>query len=249
MKKIILLLMLALTSSLYSVGEVNIEMIEFKGCRLEQAGLDNGSGEIRFKLNIAYSPILPAGAIYSLMDTVTGLEALVQIGFAPVDNGPFSIYLPESTFNFFSNGYDSPADDFNLKVKFLAWNREDSSSEYLNIKNLVIDPDRSIERLRENNPNNSYIQIGSFRHYQNAFPLITELMPYLEVRPNFYLIPHEIYVDNVKQTIYRIFAGPYDTALANRLKQEINAINNRTVFIRTGDNILIENSGERGGSR
>ncbi len=244
MKKIILFLFIFLISTAVA-QDFSTEEIKFKGKELSAAGMDPNSGELEIKFNIAYSPILPAGAIYSLMDISTGYETIVQIGFAPVNHDPLAIYLPDQTFNFFQKPYDIKTDSFNLKVKFLAWNKEGESSEYLNIKSLVVDHENSISKIALENPDDSYIQIGSFRHYQNAYPMITEMLPFLEIKPNFYLVASEIFVDNKKQTIYRIFAGPYDKSSANKLRAEINEKKGKTVFIKTGDSIVKENRGNK----
>lgn len=239
MRKLLLFLYLSISASLIFSDEIDIQKLDFIGVSINNHLDKFDDSEKNIKYNLAYSAILPAGGIYCLTDTITGKEAIIQIGYSIVNQSPYILYLSHDLFEFFTSTYEKKIDKLNLKVKFLGWNKNKDENEtmYLDLQSLVIEPDTSIDAIKKNGDDKVYIQLGSYTYHQNAFPGITELLPYLEVRPNFYLIKKEI---NENKQIYRVLAGPYNLNDARRIVDLLNKKKDKSTFIKTIKNILEE---------
>lgn len=240
MKRIFLfVLMLLLTQHLFCEN-LNIDEALFEGINIKDSSYDFKDGEADFKFNIAYSPFLPAGGIYSIIDTITGKEAIVQIGFAEVDKSPYTIYLPEYIYNFFSSSYDKEIDKLNLKIKFLAWNREGEESNSFNIYSLIVKPEDTKKEISKNGEDLYYIQLGAFSYYQNSYPVIYKLLPSLEVVPKFYMVKKVVETKDKSVEIYRVLAGPYSFDSAKEITKNINSGKKATVFMHSSESVLKE---------
>jgi len=236
MNKIILFLLFVAFFNIYS-DEIDIQKIDFIGVNVTDNKDKIDFSESNTNFNICYSAILPAGGIYSLIDTITGKEAIVQIGFSLVNNSPYIVYLSNDLFNFFVSTYEKKVDKLKFKVKFIGWNKSENESNYLDLQNLVVEPEKSLEEIKKNGKEKVYIQLGSFTHHQNAFPGITEMLPYLEVKPNFYLLSKQL--ENSKKT-FRVLAGPYDIKDTRRIVDILNKKKDKSTFIQTTNSILEE---------
>jgi hypothetical protein len=180
---------------------------------------------------------LPAGGIYSVTDNTTGKEAIVQIGYTIVNQSPYTLYLPEYLFSFFISTYEKKPETLNLKIKFLGWNKIGAESLYLDVQSLMVEPENSVTEIKKNGKDKFYLQLGSYSFQQNAFPAITDMLPYLELRPHFYLIRIDLGKD--KQA-YRILAGPYSQVEAKRITETLNSNKKTSIFIQNYDAIVKE---------
>jgi hypothetical protein len=231
---------LMFTFSLSAIEITDMKNVQFRGkSRVGvEASLKDAEGDYNY--SIAYSPLLPAQGIYSAVDTVTGRETIIQVGYAEVPGDPYVLYLPDEMFSFFSDVYDTPVSEVQLQLRFLAWNKQGQEAEHLNIQSLIIQPEEVLDQIESNGDDKKYIQIGSFSYYQNAYPVITDLLPYLELRPEFYLVKSKIERDGETRTLYRILAGPYQLNDARQIVNKVNEQKKSSVFIRSSDTIKRE---------
>lgn len=241
MKKIIISILLFLSFCLFPQNNIlDIDNISFEGFNLSQSIYKSEKKEIENNYNVIYSPFLPAGAIYSIKDKNTGKEAIVQIGHLQVDNSPYSLYIPEYLFNFFLKFYKEKKEKIEFKIKFLAWNKAGEESRYLNLLSLVVNENNSLNEVNKNGANKNYIQLGAFTYYQNSYPVIEEMIPYLKIIPRFYIFKKETTLNNEKKVIYRLLAGPYSLEEAKEIANKINSQKKTTVVIHTTETIIKE---------
>lgn len=221
--------------------EYDVSKISFIGINLKNSGIKiESKTEENQRYNVAYSSFLPEGGIYYIIDKITGVEAIIQIGYSVIEDSPYKIFLPDRIFNFFASKYEKTVDNINLSIKFLGWNRENEESFFLDIQSLIVSPEVSLDGIKKNGDDKFYLQIGSFSFYQNALPKITELLPMLELRPKFYLIKKEIVVNGEKKIVYRVLAGPYNENQAKEISQKINSKKERSVILKKAKSILKE---------
>jgi len=236
MKKIFYCFLLFVLLLLFFNGEeIDIKDVEFKGLNVKESTYEFDKNELKGNYNIVYSPFLPAGGIYSIKDVKTGKEAIVQVGFAEVDKSPYIIYMPEYLFNFFASSHENDVKSLQLKIKFLAWNREGEEANNLNIYSLVVKPEDAIEEITENGKNVYYLQIGAFSFYQNSYPLIIKLLPSLKVVPRFYMVKKD--KDN---EMFRVLAGPYTIEKAREISKDINTAKKSKIYIKSGEKVLTD---------
>ncbi|MCG8570327.1 MAG: hypothetical protein MJB14_09320 [Spirochaetes bacterium] len=220
--------------------EINLAKITFEGVNLKKKKKTFQESESKSKFNIAFSSILPHDGIYRITDEVTGKEAIIQIGYYMTKTPPKTLYLPDYLFSFLANAYEKKIDKVSLKLQFLGWAKTESESDFLNIQSLVISPENAATKIVENGDNQYYIQLGSYEYYQNSFPKITEMLPFLEVRPNFYMMRYQMKKNNQDILVYRVLAGPYDKNIAKKLLKVIHSTRDKTVFMKSGKTILKE---------
>ncbi len=241
MKKIITLLLLIMTLALFSQNNIlDIDKISFEGFNLAQSPYKAEEKEIENNYSVVYSPLLPTGAIYSIKDISTGKEAIVQIGYLQVDNSPYALYIPEYLFNFFSKFYKEKKEKIEFKIKFLAWNKIGEESIYLNLLSLIVNENNSLNEVNKNGANKNYIQLGAFSYYQNSYPVIEEMIPYLKIIPRFYIFKKETTLNNEKKIVYRLLAGPYSLEEAREITNNINSQKKANVIIHTTETIIKE---------
>lgn len=236
MIKNILTLTLLLGTLYFSFGQDReLEKIDFIGISLSRYNEKPSETEQTKKFNIAYSPILPAGAVYSITDKTTGKEAVVEIGLLVVNQSPYNIYLNDHLYNFFSEGLSPQPEKVNLKLKFLGWNKEGEEARYLDIQSLIIEPDFSINEISKNGKDKYYIQLGSYSYHQNAYPAITELLPFLEIRPHFYMIKKEA---DKNKPLFRVLAGPYTIDDARRVVNLLNKKKSSNYYLQSSESVI-----------
>jgi hypothetical protein len=246
MKKLFSIIVIFSALIFCNAQEIDIQKVDFTAVNVLNHIDKFDSSEIEKKFNLAFSAILPAGGIYLLTDNITGKEAVVQIGYSIINQSPFVLYLPDYIYKYFSSTYDKKVDKVSLKVKFLGWNKPDEEAQALDLQSLIVEPDQSLSEIQKNGKDKVYIQLGSYSYQQNAFPAITEMMPYLEMRPHFYLIKKDIKQNEEDKSIYRILAGPYSSKDAKRIVSLLNKTKNKSVFIHNIDTIFKE---EKAGSK
>ncbi len=229
MKKISIFLLFTISFSLFS-EEFDISKIKFSGLNIKS--LPNElSDESLGSYNIAYSAILPSGAVYIIEDTVTGKEAIVEIAATSIDTkSPYVIYLTDKQFQFFTSTYEKNVDFLTLSLKFLGWNKK---GDTYSRKPKIVTPERSGEQILKNGANSSYIQIGSFSYYQNGYPMIVELIEALSIEPNFYVIKSKV----KDSYIYKIVAGPYSKSDADAIMSNSN-LKERNLFIKSYNSVV-----------
>ena len=240
MKKIVFkFIFLNLLYILFS-QDIDIQKVDFVGVNVANHLDKFDDSERTIKYNLAYSAILPAGGVYNVTDPITGKEALVQVGYSIVNQSPYIIYLSQEMFNFFISTYDKKPNTIKLTIKFLGWNKTGEESQYLDLQSLVVEPDKSLKEITKNGNDKYYIQLGAYSYHQNAFPGITEMLPFLEVRPHFYLIKKDLKKDKDGKTVYRVMAGPYNLDDAKRITGVLNSIKKKSLFIQSMSNIIKE---------
>ncbi|HOJ63680.1 MAG TPA: SPOR domain-containing protein [Spirochaetota bacterium] len=221
--------------------EFDISKVSFIGINIKTSNIKiESKTEENQRYNVAYSSFLPEGGIYYIVDKITGVEAIIQIGYSVIEDSPYKIFLPDRIFNFFASKYDKPVDNISLSLKFLGWNRDNEESIFLDVQSLIVEPEKSLDGIKKNGDDKFYIQIGSFSFYQNALPKITDLLSMLELRPKFYLIKKEIIVNGEKKNVYRVLAGPYTESMAKEISERINSKKEKSVIIQKAKNILKE---------
>jgi len=224
----IVILILNISFLLISEG-LDISKIEFSGLNIKLL-LNEANYESSTYYNIAYSSILPADAIYLVEDTVTGKEAIIQISPISIDSPPYTIYLTDEQFQFFTSTYEKNVDFLRLNLRFLGWNKKENN--YSKLPN-IITPDKSYEQILKNNNDSSYIQIGSFSHYQNGYSLINDFLYILSLSPNFYVIKSKV---NDKY-VYKILVGPYSEKDALSIMIN-NNLKDRNIFIKNYNSVI-----------
>ncbi|HNZ27441.1 MAG TPA: SPOR domain-containing protein [Spirochaetota bacterium] len=235
-RRFIIFILLA-TAAIYS-DNIEIGSIEFEAIKISELKSAIDTSEIYQKYNIAYSSILPEGAIYSISDKITGLEAVIQIGYSSVDSHPKNIYITDNLYDFFAKIYEKKPDKITLSIRFAGWNKESGDSVYADIEELVVNPENSPSEIRKNEPDKYFIQLGSFSYYQNAYPQISNMLPVMLRKPKFYLIKKNIIKNGKKTEIYRVLAGPYSFSEARSIAEEVNNKFNASVFFQSRDKTL-----------
>jgi hypothetical protein len=251
MKKIGILLFIFLSLGLSAQDKIlDVDQIDFQAVNLEQSIYKESKEEIDANFSIVYSPFLPAGAIYSIIDKSSGKEAVVQIGKANVNKSPYILYLPDNIFKFFTFGSTSKDVKITLKVKFLAWNKNGNEADSLNLSKLIVNTEDSYREVSKQGLDKYYIQLGSFSYYQNSYLLMTEMMPYLKIVPQFYLFKKTFTIENnEKKETYRLLVGPYSIEDAREISTKINYNKKMSVFIHSGETILKEFSPTKNGAK
>ena len=229
MKRIFIIALVFSFSFFLTSKEFDISKIKFSGLDIKSLS-DESSYEISSCYNIAYSAILPADAIYIAEDTVTGKEAIIQISPVSVDAPPYTIYLTEKQFQFFTSTYEKSVDFLTLNLKFLGWNKKINNYSK---RPKIITPDESYDQILKNSDDSLYIQLGSFSHYQNGYPLITELLDSLSLLPSFYIVKSKIN----DRYVYKILAGPYSKDDASNIIVN-NNLKEVKMFIRNYSSII-----------
>lgn len=244
MKKIIIPILIFFSFTIFSQNNIlDIDKISFEGFNLSQSTYKAEEKEIENNYSVIYSPFLPTGAIYSIKDKNTGKEAIVQIGYLQVDDSPYALYIPEYLFEFFSKFYKEKKEKIEFTIKFLAWNKTGEESRYLNLLSLVVNENNSLDEVNKNGSNKNYIQLGAFSYYQNSYPVIEEMIPYLKIIPRFYIFKKEITLNNEKKIIYRLLAGPYSLEEAREIANKINSQKKTTVVIIHSTETIIKEYG------
>lgn len=232
MKKTILLLLFVAT--FLNSQDIDISKIKFK--------IDKTSSykktftNIRTDIfNISYSSVLPVNGIYKVVCISNNREAIIQIGYSMTTTAADTIYMTDILYSFFTDndpGFSGQAD---VKLTFLGWSQATAGdNDFLNIQSLIVSPDNADATIRENGKDKFYIQLGSFGFYQNSYPKITQLLPYLELKPNFYMMEF----NDKGSKVYRVLAGPYTRDDALKITKLINAESNDKVFIKQGESII-----------
>jgi hypothetical protein len=119
----------------------------------------------------------------------------------------------------------------------LAWNREGEEASNLDIFNLIVKPEDSVNEMSKNNSDSYYIQLGAFSYYQNSYPVIVSLLPLLNVLPKFYMIKS----GDSDSNMFKVLAGPYNLDKAREIAKNINMSKKASVFIFSGKNIIKDN--------
>lgn len=228
-----------LTIITFSSFSQNIESITFK---LEKIS----NFEETFKkinkshYNIAFSSILPANAVYKIVAN-NNMSGIVQIGSLDLQTDPVNIYIKDEFYDFLKNK-DTASNSDEVKLIFLGWNYTDKNkNEFVDIKQLIVTPSTSLNEVINNGKDKYYIQLGSYSYYQNSFPRITEMLPFLEFKPRFYMMKQNIKKDGKKIDVYRVLAGPYHKDIAENISQIINKEQNNNILLRSAESIIEEN--------
>lgn len=233
MKKIILTVVLFIfTVGLYS-QEVNISDIKFK--MLKTSSFRSTFENIRRDVyNLSYSSILPVNGIYKVRCTSTAKEAIIQIGYSMTNTPPDTLYISDDLFGFFTDGGKGSSPE--VRLTFLGWSETAAKPEndFLNIQSLVIPPEKVYSKVTENGEDKFYIQLGSFSFYQNSYPKITQLLPYLELKPNFFMVEYK----EKDNKVYRVLAGPYSREDAIKITRTINSNTKEPVYLQSGATII-----------
>lgn len=248
MKKIFIFLLLLFSSFFITYTQDNVSTLDnviFEGVNIDLTSYKAKFNETDENYNIVYSPFLPAGAIYSIVDIKTGKEAVIQIGNSQVDKSPYILYLPGYLFNFFSKYQTENTEKISLKIKFLAWNKDNVKSTHLNILSLIVNEYNSYDQVIQNGSDKYYIQLGAFTYYQNSYPIIEDMIPYLKIIPSFYIFKKELTIKNENKIIYRILAGPYSSEQEARvIAKNINAKKKTNVVVHSAESIKKEYGNE-----
>ena len=223
----------------------NVEQLTFEGININNSPYKIDEAEENTSYNLVFSPLLPTDAIYLITDETTKKEAIIQIGHTQVDKSPYYLYMPTELFNFFSKVYENPVETLSIKVKFLGWNKKGEESSFLNLHNLIVKEENSLYEITNNGLDKYYIQIGAFSYYQNAYPVIIDVMPLLDALPKFYILKKDVNINGENKSLYRILVGPYQLEEARRISKLINAKKNASVFLHSAESIISEYSGEK----
>jgi hypothetical protein len=197
--------------------------------------------ETEQKFNVAYSPILPAGGIYVLTDPESGKEANIQIGVTKVNESPYNLYLPKYLYNFFSDAYKDGTADIKLKLKFMGWYKDGKESSYFDLESYIVKPEDALKEITALGKEKYYLQVGAYNYYQNAYPVILDIISYLKTTPKFYMLEKSIVKEGVNAQIFRVLTGPYDNELARIVMNDINNTKKAKVFIVSGESVIREN--------
>lgn len=181
--------------------------------------------------NAAYSSALPAGCIYKIKALQNNREVIVQIEYHPGNLQTNTIYLSDDAYNFLKMEDSSLEQNTNVQLSFLGWWNEKAQSDFLNIQSLVVEPEDSCREIVRNGLDKYYIQLGAFQFYQNSFGQITNLLPYLQVRPNFYM--RKTTSKTSGEDVFRVLAGPYSHDDAVRITAFINSFSKNSVMLKS----------------
>ena len=139
-------------------------------------------------------------------------------------------------YSFFSKAYHEKKSQINLKLRFLAWNKQGEESLDINVQSLLVKPEASLYEIKKNGNDQFYIQLGAFSYYQNSYPIIYQMMPSLNVIPHFYILEKE--KRNSDDHIYKILAGPYSLKTAKEIAKKIYKKKKQPVIIQSGEKII-----------
>lgn len=181
--------------------------------------------------NAAYSSALPAGCIYKIKSLQNNREVIVQIEYHPGNLHNNTIYISDEAYNFLRIENSSLEENMNVQLSFLGWWNEKAQSDFLNIQSLIVEPEDSCREIVQNGLDKYYIQLGAFEFYQNSFGRITNLLPYLQVRPNFYMTKTKSKTSN--EDVFRVLAGPYTHEDAVRITNFINSFSKDSVMLKS----------------
>lgn len=228
-------------------GVPNVEQLTFEGININNSSYKIDEAEESISYNLVFSPLLPTGAVYLISDETTKKEAIIQIGHTQVDKSPYSLYMTEELFNFFVKAHENSAEALSMKVKFLGWNKKGEESSFLNLLNLMVKEENSLYEITSNGLDKYYMQIGAFSYYQNSYPVIIDVMPFLDALPKFYVLKKDTVINGENKSLYRILVGPYLLEEARRISSLINSKKNSSVFLHSGESIIREYSGKKTG--
>lgn len=235
-ERALFVILIAMFSVLNIFGQENssLDSYVFYGVNVKNSDYTVSENELVANYSIAYSPFLPAGAVYYVTDKKSGKSAIVQIGVAKVNKSPFVLYLSDRLFSFFVQ--DLNVKEVMLTLKFIGWNRAEESALYLDILNFIVSPEKAVSEIKENDEDSYYIQLGAFSYYQNAYPQIVKLIPFFKIIPRFYLVKVG---QKENQEIYRILAGPLSLKDAKAVTGRINEkVKNLKLYIQPKASIL-----------
>ena len=228
MKKIILIIFSV--SFLFCIPSIfcldNISAVKFIGKRVMESQILNKSltSSQDFFVNMAYHPFLPEGAIYMIKNPENAKTALIEIVHGFAENDAKNIYLSNSLFNFLKN----PATDQNsipLSLEFISLNNIHKKSAATDVSGYILSESKSKELIQTSKPSSYFVQIGAFAHFENAQTVVKNILPFLDITPQFLTV---LAIVNGKR-LYRILMGPYETQEANAIKTEINTILKRNI--------------------
>ncbi|MCH5150058.1 MAG: hypothetical protein J1G30_05255 [Spirochaetales bacterium] len=186
--------------------------------------------------NAAYSSALPAGCIYKIKTQQNNREVIVQIEYHPKNLQNNTVYLSDDVYNFLTLEDSSFESDMNVQLSFVGWCNEKAQSDFLNIQSLVVEPKDSRREIIQNGLDKYYIQLGAFQFYQNSFGLITSLLPYLQVRPNFYITKTS--AQTSCEDVFKVLAGPYSHDDAVRISGFINSFSKDSVMLKSSTDAI-----------
>lgn len=198
-----------------------------------QAAFTNTNSNV---FNAAYSSALPVGCIYKIKSSQNNHEVIVQIEYYPSNLPNNTIYISDAAYDFLAIEQSSLECNINVQVSFLGWQSEKAQSDFLNIQSLVVEPKDSIREIIQNGLDKYYIQLGAFQFYQNSFGRITNLLPYLQVQPNFYMMKTESKTSG--EDIFRVLAGPYSHDDAVRISGFINSLSKDPVMLKSSTDAI-----------
>ena len=228
MKNTIILILFSLSFSLIgqdiSIQDINFKVEKFS---LYSKTFDKVPTTI---YNVAFSSVLPERGIYKMVSSSTKHEAIIRVGYSQISTPSDVVYVTDDLYDFFAS-HDSVAPTIvTAKLTFLGWSEEgdkEAGNDFLNLQSLVIKPDDVAKKAAENDDDTMYIQLGSFSFYQNSYPRITQLLPYLELRPEFYMVEEDV----GGKKVFRVMAGPYAKKDAIKITKIINATQKDAVYL------------------
>lgn len=223
---------------LHIQGE-KLPLIEFKIARVKDSTQIQEKKEKRI-FNAAYSSVLPPNCIYRIQSKQNEREAIIQIVYNLSSVPEDTIYLSEEMYDFLIHNTSESEENRKIKLTFLGWgNKETTETDFLNLQSLIITPEASRSKIVQNGLDKYYIQLGAFRFYQNSYLKIMKLLPYLELRPNFYMVKTGG-TQNETLDSYRVLAGPYSYEDAFKITEAINHVSEEPVLLRDSKTILKE---------
>ncbi len=236
MKKMFTMYILLLSLIKINPQDVNISNIKFQVEKI--SAYTSTFINVRTDVyNIAYSSILPDNGIYKIVSLSNNREAIIQIAYSMTSTPPEKLYITDNLYSFFGSNDPAVTGKIETKLVFLGWSNTNSDAEndFLNIQNMVVPPENAMSQLTTNGGEKFYIQLGSFSYYQNSYPKITQLLPYLELRPSFFMVEHS---EASKNKVYRVLAGPYSREDAIKISRTINSKVKEPVYLKTGESII-----------
>jgi len=238
MRRLISILFLSASLNMFA-QDMNINDITFTGVSVKPYVEDFNLKESA-NFNITYSSILPYNGIYKVVDVATKKEAIIQVGYVMKKLPPSTLYLSETMYDFFAESEE--VKELELQVKFLGWSTKDGEeTDFLDIKSLVVKPSNSENAIIANGTDKYYLQLGSYSYYQNSYPKITEMLPYLEIRPNFFMIKKKVMINDEEKTVFRVLAGPYTkenaAAIAVNINKSKDPEEKDRVFLKAGETV------------
>lgn len=223
----------AVAQSAYIPNELSSVLFKIDKTSRHRAVFANTSSNV---FNAAYSSALPAGCVYKMKSQQNNREVIVQIEHHPENLQNNTVYLSDDAYDFLTLENSALEYDMNVQLSFLGWCNEEAQSDFLNIQSLVVEPKDSCREIVQNGLDKYYIQLGAFQFYQNSFGLITNLLPYLQVRPNFYITKTVSQVSN--EDIFRVLAGPYSHDDAVRISGFVNSFLKDSVLLKSSTDAI-----------